>query len=163
MQRTVLLAVAASSLVSVLLTVLAMLLALPAVVEAQATRIQAERVTVIGPNGAERVVLGTGPGAVAAVSVRNAEGQPRATVATGGPADHGGLLPDAAGFNLFANDGTAIGRLGTRGTLDTVEPGVVLRLSDMQGHARLEITVGSDGTPSIQMLDAAGNVTWRAQ
>src|SRR4051794_19905052 len=108
MQRAIVLSVAASSLVSVLLTVLVMTLALPAIVDAQATRIQAERVTVVGPNGMDRVVLGAGPGAVAAVSVRNAEGLPRATVATGGPADLGGMLPDAAGFNLSASDGTPI-------------------------------------------------------
>jgi hypothetical protein len=163
MQRTILVSVAASSLVSVLLTVLVMTLALPAVVEAQATRLQAERVTVVGPSGAERVALTTGPEAHASVSVLNAEGRPRATLSTGGSSVLGGIVPDAAGFNLFASDGTAIGRLGTRGTGGTYEPGVVLILSDMQGHARVVLTVGPDGTPSMQMLDAAGNVTWRAQ
>src|SRR3954468_23991199 len=125
MQRTIVLSVLASSLVSVSLTVLVTTLALPAVVDAQANRIQAERVAVVGPNGMDRVDLGTGPGAVAGVTVRDAEGRPRATVATGGPADRGGVFPDAAGFNVFASDGTAIGRLGTRGTVDTFEPGVV--------------------------------------
>jgi hypothetical protein len=136
---------------------------LPSLVEAQADRIQAERMTVVGPNGMDRVVLETGPGARSGLFVRNAEGRLRAEMVTGGPEDRGGVLPDAAGFNLFASDGTLIGRLGTRGTRDIYELGVVLRLSDTQGRARVELTVGSDGSPSIQMLDAAGNVTWRAQ
>src|SRR4029079_1635612 len=63
MQRTLVLSVAASALVSVLLTLLVMTLALPAIVDAQANRLQAERVSVVGPNGMDRVVLGTGPGA----------------------------------------------------------------------------------------------------
>jgi hypothetical protein len=163
MHRTIVLSVAASSLVSILLTVLVMTLALPAAVDAQATRIQAERVAVVGATGAELVELGAGPGAHATVNVRNAEGRVRAAMNTGGPSNLGGLLPDAAGFNLSASDGTPIARLGTRGTGDTYEPGVVLRLSDMQGRARVELTVAPDGTPSMQMLDAAGNVTWRAQ
>jgi hypothetical protein len=163
MRRTILLSVAASSLVSVLITVLVITLALPAVVDAQANRIQAERVAVVGTNGADRVDLGTGPGAVAAVTVRNAEGRERASMATGGRADLGGVLPDAAGFNLLASDGTPIGRLGTRGTGNTYEPGVNLLLSDMQGRARVVLTVAPDGTPSIVMQDAAGNVTWSAQ
>jgi hypothetical protein len=163
MRRTIVLSVAASSLVSVLLTVLVMTLALPAAVDAQATRIQAERVAVVGPNGAERVALTTGPEAHASVSVLNAEGRPRATLATGGSSNQGGVLPDAAGFNLFANDGTAIGRLGTRSAAGTHEPGGVLMLADMQGRARVVLTVGPDGTPSMQMLDATGNVTWQAQ
>jgi hypothetical protein len=162
-QRTIVLAVAASSLVSVLLTVLVMTLTLPAAVDAQATRIQAERVAVVGPTGAELVLLGAGPGAHASVNVRNTEGRVRAAMATGGSSNLGGVLPDAAGFNLFASDGTAIGRWGTRGTGGTYEPGVVLRLSDMQGRARMVLEVAPDGTPSMQMLDAAGTVTWRAQ
>jgi hypothetical protein len=84
-------------------------------------------------------------------------------VSTGGPSNQGGVLPDAAGFNLSASDGTQIARLGTRGTGDTYEPGVLLRLADMQGRARVVLTVAPDGTPSIEMLDANGNVTWRAQ
>src|SRR5689334_1423020 len=115
MQRTIMLSVAASSLVSVLLTMLVMTLALPAIVDAQANRLQAERVSVVGPNGMDRVVLGTGPGAHTAVSVLNAEGRVRAGMATGGPSNQGGVLPDAAGFNLSASDGTTIARLGTRG------------------------------------------------
>jgi hypothetical protein len=162
-QRTIVLSVAASSLVSVLLTALVMTLALPAAVDAQATRIQAERVAVVGPNGAERVDLGAGPGAHATANVRNAEGRVRAAMNTGGPSDLGGLLPDAAGFNLYASDGTSIARLGTRGGGGTYEPGVLLRLADMQGRSRLILTVAPDGTPSMQMLDATGTVTWQAQ
>jgi hypothetical protein len=163
MRGAIVLSVAASSLVSVLLTMLVMSLALPAAVDAQATRIQAERVTVVGPSGVERVALSGGPEAHAALSVLNADGRPRATVSTGGPSNLGGVVPDAAGFNLFASDGTSIGRLGTRGTGDTYEPGVVLRLADMQGRARVVLTVAPDGSPSMQMLDATGTVTWQAQ
>jgi hypothetical protein len=163
MHRTIALSVAVSSLVSVLLTVLVMTLALPAVVDAQATRIQAERITVVDPTGAELVALGAGPGAHATVSVRNAEGHVRVGMATGGPSNLGGVLPDAAGFNLSASDGTQIARLGTRGEGGTYEPGVILRLADMQGRARVVLTVAPDGAPSIEMLDANGNVTWSAQ
>ena len=57
MQRTIVLSVAASSLVSVLLTMLVMTLALPGLADAQAARIRAEQFTIVGENGADRIQL----------------------------------------------------------------------------------------------------------
>ena len=37
--------------------------------------------------------------------------------------------------------------------------GVQLALNDTQGHPRIVMKVGPDGTPSLQMLDSAGKVT----
>src|SRR3954465_15091664 len=65
-------------------TLLAQTLVLPTVADAQDTRIRAERFTVVGDNGADRLRLQTGPGIAARLQVIDAEGAPRATIGTGG-------------------------------------------------------------------------------
>jgi hypothetical protein len=39
----------------------------------------------------------------------------------------------------------------------------VLFLTDQQGQMRIRLIVDENGTPSMEMLDAAGNVTWQAR
>src|SRR4051794_19008026 len=163
MRRTLMLSVVLPLAMGFLGTLLAQTLALPALVDAQESRVRVEQVTVVGQDSAERVRLSTGPGAVASLAVLGMDGTPRATVATGGPAQGGGVQPNAAGFNLSAHDGTPLGRLGTAGSGAQWEPGSVLQLNDSQGRVRVRLAVGADGTPSIQMLDANGNATWTAR
>lgn len=91
--------------------------------------------------------------------VLDADGNLRVNLGTGGPAAAGGTQPEAAGVNVFASNGSRIGRLGTG-------PGGVavnLVLRDRQDRDRVLLGVGEDGTPSIQLLDANGNVTWSAR
>jgi hypothetical protein len=41
---------------------------------------------------------------------------------------------------------------------DSGDNSVMLGLNDMQGRPRIVMKVGSDGAPSLQMFDSAGNV-----
>jgi hypothetical protein len=72
--------------------------------------------------------------------------------------------PDSAGFNAFAPDGVAqVVRLGIgRGPLGDLPLFNILFLADLEGNQRVVLRVEEDGTPSIRLLDSAGNVTWSA-
>jgi len=106
----------------------------------------------------DRVRLSTGPGAKSTVAVRDANGTERANLNTGG---ENGTNPAAAGVNVDDINGATIAHLGTG---SPATPGrVVLRLMDQDENARVLLTVADDGTPSIQLLDANGSVTWSAQ
>ena len=163
MRRTLLLSVVLPLLMGFLGTILAHSLALPGFVAAQDARIRAERVTVVGDNGAERIDLVNGPGVNSAVQVNDANGMRRAGFNTGGLL--AGNDPDGSGFNVWAADGTTpMVRLGTgRGPSGTGPLRNVLFLTDQQGQMRIRLIVDENGTPSIEMLDANGNVTWSAQ
>jgi len=52
--------------------------------------------------------------------------------------------------------------LGTARDAAGEDSGVTLTLNDQSGHPRARILVADDGTPSISLLDANGNVTWSA-
>src|SRR5215211_8867336 len=157
MQRTILVSVLASSAVSTLLTALLITVALPAEVGAQDPRLRAERVTVVGDNGAERIDLANGPGLNSAVQVNDANGVRRAGFNTGGLL--AGNDPDGSGFNVWAADGTTpMVRLGTgRGPTGTGPLRNLLFLTDQQGQMRIRLSVDENGTPTMEMLDANGN------
>lgn len=156
MRRTILLSGVLPFTMAVLGTVVATSFLWPARGEAQPTIIRAEQVTVIGDNGVDRVRLVTGPGGNAALVVLGADGVRRANVNVG--AGLAGPDPDAAGLTVWARDGVA-----PRASLRTLAGGAsALLLRDQEGQDRLSIRVDADGTPSIELLDAAGNVTWSA-
>ncbi len=163
MRRTILLPVLASSAVSTLLTALLFTVALPAVVGAQEARIRAEQFTIQDSTGADRIQLMTGPGISARVQLLAPDGtSPMVNIATGAGRLTGGAFPAAAGLNVFAPDGTPIGRFGTGNPANDVAPdGLNLLLRDRQGRNRIALVVAQDGTPSIELLDEAGRVTWR--
>ena len=136
----------------------------PRAVEAQEALIRAEQFTIQDSTGADRIQLINGPGIAARVRLLAPDGTtPRIDLANGAPATFGGQVPEAAGINLNALDGTNIGRLGTGNPRDPAPDGVNLLLSDRQGRQRIRLVVAGDGTPSIELLDAAGNVTWSAR
>jgi len=118
---------------------------------------------VVGDNGAERIDLANGPGLNTAVQVNDSNGVRRAGF------NNGGLLagndPDGSGFNVWAADGTTpMVRLGTgRGPSGNGPLRNVLFLTDQQGQMRIRLIVDENGTPSMEMLDANGNVTWSAR
>lgn len=146
MRRTIVLSTVVSSLVSVVVTLLVMTLAVPAIVEAQETR--------------SPILVETGPGIRGRVGVVDASGTVRVVMATGG---REGTSPEAAGINLFASDGTQVGRLGAAGRQEGGSLRTNLILSDRQGNQRLIAAVDEDGTPWIRFYDASGNVTWSAR
>lgn len=136
---------------------------IPAVVGAQEAGIRVEQLSIVGDNGADRIRLTTRPGINASVGVRDANGIPRASFNTG-RAPYGDA-PEAAGFNVWATDGTTgLIRLGTggRGPGGDQPLATVLALSDWQGQNRIVLRVAEDGTAFIRILDASGNVTWEA-
>ena len=99
----------------------------------------------------------------AAVSVLSTDGVIRTQMATGGQGGAGatpGTSALAAGFNINAADGTRLGRLGTVENTGGVYMGVYTYLNDPQGRRRLILRVDENGDPSIEFLDADGNVTW---
>src|SRR4051812_48902726 len=93
-------------------TLLALTVALPTVVDAQQARLQAEQLTIVGDNGAERIRLQTGPGIAAALQMLDTNGNRRAQIATGLGAQSTGDRPVGAGFNIYDAQGGVAGRLG---------------------------------------------------
>lgn len=157
LKRTVLLCSVTSFLMGFAGSLAALVLAFPRVSEAQEARIQANEMTVVGENGADRIRLQTGPGIRARVEVLDTEGMERASFATGGPQ---GTVPEAAAFQLSASDGTPVMRLGVGGAQDGGRTNLILR--DRQSQPRLVVGVDADGNPLIHFLDSDGNVTWTA-
>lgn len=161
MQRTILWAGILPFVSAFLGTVVAFSTVLPAVVGAQDARVRTERVTVVGDNGAQRIDLVTGPGLNTAVQVNDAQGGRRAGFNTGGLL--AGNDPDGSGFNVWTADGTAVLRLGTgRGPTGDGPLRNVLFLADWQGQSRIRLNVDENGEPTMEILDARGNVTWSA-
>lgn len=158
--RTVILSVVVSSMTSILATAVVLTLALPSEVAAQEATLRADQSVAVGPNGTDRARLSLGAGANASISVLSPDGRTtRVLMGAGGPT---GQAPETADFVLWAQDGTRIARLGTRDTADSHAAGVDLFLADSQGRMRLDMLVAEDGTPTIHMFDADGNLTWSA-
>ena len=128
-------------------------------------RIRAERFTIQDSTGADRIQFQNGPGISARVQLLAPDGtSPRVNIATGAGRLTGGAYPEAAGLNVFGADGTPIGRFGTGNPANDVAPdGLNLLLRDRQGRNRIALVVAQDGTPSIELLDDAGKVIWRAR
>ena len=162
MKRTVFLSGAAAFIMAFFGTVLASAVAVPAVVGAQEARIRAEQLTLVGANGADRVNLLTQPGIQARVAVADTNGVSRVQMGTGGGA--AGDDPDNAGLGVFLADGTPVIRLGM-GHGRALDQALRnnLNLNDWQGNTRIALRIDESGTPSIQMLDATGKVTWEAK
>jgi hypothetical protein len=133
--------------------------------EAQDTRIRAEQFTIQDSTGADRIQLQNGPGISARVQLLAPDGtSPMVNIATGAGRLTSGLYPNAAGLNVFAPDGTPIGRFGTGNPANDLAPdGLNLLLRDREGRNRIALVIAQDGTPSIELLDDAGKVIWRAQ
>jgi hypothetical protein len=134
--------------------------AVPRVVEAQDARLRAESLSILGA-GTERVRLGTKwEGNASDFTLVAPDGTERLIIAAGGIAVDD---PSGSGINVTAADGTQVARFGTgRGPLGNLPLTTQLFLSDANGQARIRLIVGEDGTPSIFMYDAAGQVIWSA-
>src|SRR4051812_33084488 len=132
---------------------------LPTVVAAQDAHLRAEQVAIVGYQGADRIRLAAAPGIAAGMLVLDANGVVRARTATGMGRLGTGDEPTHAGFNVYHENGNSGGRLGV-----TEIPSMrsQLLLNDLEGRARVLLRVAEDGTPTILLLDANGNVIWRA-
>lgn len=162
MTAAVLVSGVVSSLVSIMGTILALHVVAPAVVDAQEARVRAERVAIVDGDGTERAIMSSGPGVRAAVRVHSSAGFPRIDLATGGQLPQGGTEPDHAQFHVYAPEGPTLLPIAVLGTANQGE-GSLLLLRDRQEQTRISLRVDRDGNPSIEMRDADGNVTWRAE
>ena len=161
MKQTIVFTGAASFVMGFLGAVVALVIALAGTVGAQETRLRAEQLTVVGDNGADRVRIQTGPGEASSVRLLDTNGNLRSLWSTLGQTR--GDDPDAAGISFQNSSGTQVIRLGTgRGPSSTGPLEQTLRLTDQEGRIRALIQVAEDGSPSISLLDASGNVTWSA-
>jgi hypothetical protein len=162
MRRTIWLSVMLPLMMGMVGTILAQALVLPAIVGAQEARIQAEQVTVVGDNGADRVRLVAGPGISSAMQVLDANGTIR-TQANTGRAGARTDVPDTGYFQVFTSGGAPAAILGlNRGPQGVRSLSSSLELFDQQARVRLRLDVMEDGEPSLRMMDATGNVIWSA-
>jgi hypothetical protein len=134
----------------------------PRPVEAQDAHLRGEQLTLVGANGAERILLNPGPGIGASIQVLDADGARRVQLSSGQPTATGSGNPDAGGLLMYAGDGTTLARLGSNNTSPSTTDGMHMYLNDQQGTRRIELLVAGDGTPSIELRDATGAVIWSA-
>jgi hypothetical protein len=166
MKGAIIVSTAVSSLVSIIGTIVALNVLAPAVVEAQETRIRAESVDVVDGNGTSRILMSAGLGARVSMLLRSQAGINRISISTGGDPAFGGISPDDAYVRVFAPEGPrGAGGLLPIASLGTTQGGAgsTLDLKDRNDQTRIQLLVDADGNPSIEMRDASGNVTWRAQ
>jgi hypothetical protein len=159
-RRTLLLSGIVSFVMALIATIGAMVVLQPSNAGAQLASLRASQLSIAGDSGADRILLEASPGPdEGALKLLDANGMSRVAMEMGGPK---GDDPNAYGFHLRAADGTIVGNLGTARNAAGEDTGITLTLNDQSGHSRVRILVADDGTPSISLLDADGNVTWSA-
>ena len=148
-------------------------LARPVILEAQhlastlmAQSVTAEFMRVVGADflgtGADRIQMGTQwDGQGADIRLVGPDGQtPRLIISSGGINVPD---PDGSGLQIHNQSGIPVARLGMgHGPQGTQPLTNLLFLTDQDGHRRILLSVDQYGTPSIKLLDAQGNITWRA-
>lgn len=155
MKRSMVLMAALCGLVAFAMALSVTALLHPGAASAQDRLVAAEGISIVDSSGVTRMVLHSGPDIGAGVDVLATDGTPRLVVQTGGTR---GTSPDSASVNIHRSDGSRVIRLG----IEQEQLGGRLIFEDDQGKARLAIAVDRDGTPSMTMWDANGNVTWSA-
>ena len=158
MKQTVLIAVLASSLISILVTiaVLTVISPQPAAAQDSAPVVTAERFVLQDAEGNIRAELRFDPFGEPVLIMRDGTGAPRARIGT--RADGGAFLifhdPDFSRRATLAVDPTGVAQLVLR------EPGTGIEPQDTR--LRAGVFVSPDGTPSIELRDAQGNKSWSA-
>ena len=160
MRRTILLAGVVSFITAFLGGSLAFALVVPGIVDAQEARIRAEALTVVGA-GTDRVRLGTKwDGLASDLTMLGPDGTERLVIGAGGIA-----VNDSAGsgINVVAEDGTQVARFGTgHGPLGNLPLSTQMFLNDQSGVTRIRLSVAEDGTSRMFIYDADGSVAWTA-
>ena len=118
--------------------------------------LRGSQVIAVGDNGAERVRLLSGPGSAASVRVLDANGQDRIDMLQSRDADSGFLLRSPSGMSVMG-----LGMVAN----DPELPGPLLHsanliLRDESGHDRIRLLVADDGSPTIELINAAGDLVW---
>ena len=162
MRRTMVLSAAASFSSGVLGVLLTLGILAPSLGQAQAVKVQSPAFVLIGPDGADAGALesSTNPRGEPISSLRLTQnGALRVRMETGRNG------PDAAALTLRDRSEQTRIRLalatseeaGAVGDVDAID------IFDRDQHVRVHIGVDGSGAPSLQLLDAEGNVTWSAQ
>ncbi len=162
MKRIIVLSSLVTSAVWLGMSAVAIIFALPSVVDAQAARTTAVGLTVLGADVLAGVVADVRPTGGGTLNILGTDGKtPRVTLGSSGSPPGRDPIPANAGIAINDLNGKQIGRLGT---LDQVSPPVVIgtELRDTQNTVRYRASVGVDGSPTIQLFDADGNVVWSA-
>jgi len=135
-------------------------LLVPALTEAQEARLRAESVTVVGA-GSDRIRLATKwDGLASDLTMLAPDGTERLIIGAGGIAVND---PAGSGMNVVAEDGTQLARFGTgHGQLGNLPLTTQMFLNDLNGQARIRLSVAQDGTPALLIYDADGSVIWSA-
>ena len=155
MKRSIALASGISALIAFAVAFGVTALMRPPAAIAQDRILSAEGVTVVDADGVPRMVLRSGPGIGAGVDLLATDGTPRLLVQTGGIR---GASPDGASVNIYRSDGSRVVRLG----IEQERLGGRFIFEDQEGRARLALAIDTEGSPSMTMWDADGNVTWSA-
>jgi hypothetical protein len=152
MRQVVLVSSVVSAVVSALMTALAFIVVLPAVAGAQGTSLQADRLTIVGADGRPRALAQVTAEDTGQIQVFRKDGSVAVGIRSGSgmPVD-----PANANLNVIYPAGTNAASLGILGTAG-------LRIRDQAGNVRIVAVLDEAGDPSIQLLDAAGNVIWNA-
>lgn len=160
MKRIIILSSLVTSAVWVTMTAISMVFLLPALVDAQASRILAEDI-VVGAVGQPSVHVGgksnTPPGSTR-IEVLSADGTALEGLAMGGVGQT--LDPAAYALNINNANGNGSIRVGTGTGANLHLP--VMTMSDGRGKTRYIASLDADGNPSIQLFDTDGNVVWSA-
>jgi hypothetical protein len=162
MVRTIVLSGLISAVISAATTFIVTLTLLPGTAEAQVPRTTAVGLTVVRDDGLPGVAAEVRPTGGGVLRVFGVDGKtPRLTVGAAGVVPGRPPNPANVGVDLFGEDGTT--RIGRIGTLpDVPDSPVGVALWDPQGNVRYRATLDADGSPTIQLFDAAGTVIWSA-
>jgi len=172
MLRTGFLAAGLSLAMSFIGTALAVQLFVPAAAEAQQERMTAAGLAVVRPDGLPGVTAEVRPTGGGLLQILGVDGQTlRAQLGAGGtancpPGDASSYCQEGAnaGMDVRHPDGSLAVRLGLLaspfGLAPTLAPG--LRLVDLQGNIRYQVSLDRDGNPSIELFDTDGKVIWSA-
>lgn len=131
----------------------------------KAESVTAEFMRIVGANtlgtGADRIQMATQWGGEGAdIRLLAPDGQTNRVVISSGGINVPD--PDGAGMNVYNQSGVVVARLGMgRGPQGNQPLANLLFLTDQDGHRRILLSVDQNGTPSIKLLDAQGNVTWK--
>jgi hypothetical protein len=163
-RRSVLSPVVVSAAISSMFTAALFTLVVPSLVTAQVDTLRAGQIVAVGDNGADRVLLSPGPGDVAMLSVTNVRGEDRIRLRVETTSDG---QPDAGvAIRTEGASPVTMMRLGTVAQ-DAELPAPLMHsanllLRDERGRDHIRLLVADDGTPSIQLLNAAGELVWSA-
>lgn len=162
MKRGLLLTALVSSLTSAPMTAFVLLSLLPSALHAQATpggQMAMAPVIVTRSDGLAGIIADVRPTGGGVLHVLGTDGKTfRATLGAAGAAPGQSPNPADAGLTIHDLSGNDIARVGTI----SADIPIAFRLRDAQGKERFLASLDQNGNPSIQLLDASGNIIWSA-